>query len=77
MTKKLNQFPIDGFVRAFQIIGDSKKGITPFLPISRAEWWRGVKEGRYPSGIKLSERVTVWRAEEIRAMVELMSEGGE
>ena len=61
-------FPVEGFVRASQILGDKKKGITPFLPVSRAHWFQGIKEGKYPKGIKLSERVTVWRAEDIRAL---------
>lgn len=61
-------FPVDGFVRANQILGDKKKGVAPFLPVSRAHWFQGIKEGKYPQGIKLSQRVTVWRAEEIRAL---------
>jgi len=67
MSDQLN-FPVQGFVRASQILGDKKKGITPFLPVSRAHWFQGIKEGKYPKGIKLSERVTVWRAEDIRAL---------
>jgi hypothetical protein len=53
-------------LRVSQILGDKKKGIPPIIPISRSAWWLGVKSGRYPKGVKLSERVTCWRAEDIR-----------
>ncbi len=66
-------FPLDGFVRAYQIIGDPSKGIAPFFPVSRSQWFAGIKEGIYPKGISLSPRVTVWRAEAIREMVNELS----
>ena len=62
-------FPIDGFVRVNQIIGAKEKGIAPFFPVSRSQWFLGVKQGIYPKGRKLSSRVTVWRAEDIRSLV--------
>lgn len=34
------------FYRVSEIIGCRKKGIPPILPISRAAWYQGVKEGR-------------------------------
>lgn len=47
-----------------------EKQIIPSLfPVSRAEWWRGVKEGRYPAALKISEGVTVWRREDIQALL--------
>lgn len=39
------------------------------MGICRSAWWKGVKEGRYPKGIKLSPRVTVWKASEIDALI--------
>jgi len=66
-------FPADGFVRAYQIIGDADKGIAPFFPVSRSQWFAGIKQGIYPQGIKLSKRVTVWRAKAIREMVNNLS----
>lgn len=69
-------FPDDGFVRVNQILGDRRKGIAPFLPISRAHWFQGIKQGIYPKGIKLSERVTVWRAQDIRSLVEALASEG-
>lgn len=70
-------FPLDGFVRVNQIIGDSKQGIAPFFPVSRSQWFLGIKQGIYPKGIKLSERVTVWRAKEIRTLLNDLAESGE
>lgn len=46
------------------------KKVLRFVPVSRSNWWAGVKEGKYPQPVKLSERVTCWRAADIRALVE-------
>lgn len=40
------------------------------IPVGRSTWWAGVKTGRFPKPIKLGERVTAWRAEDIRALIE-------
>ncbi len=44
--------------------------VTERLSISRSLWWQGVKQGKYPSGIKLSARVTVWRKSDIDALIQ-------
>lgn len=63
--------PSTGFVRLSQIVGNKKSNPpTPgLIPICKSTWWNGVKDGRYPSPIKLSPRVTVWRVEDIRAFI--------
>ena len=63
--------PQDGYLRIPQIIGDplATPPILPIIPISKSGWWAGVKSGRYPAPVKLSEKVTVWRAEDIRALL--------
>lgn len=67
-TAKNPALPETGFIRLPQIIGDSK---TPaIIPVCRATWWAGVKSGRYPAAVRLSPRVSVWRIEEIRALIE-------
>lgn len=43
--------------------------VLAVVPIPKSSWWRGIKEGRFPKGIKLSARTTVWRASEIEALV--------
>lgn len=43
------------------------------MPISRAAWWLGVKEGRYPAGIKLSPRITVWKSSDIDQLIHTLA----
>jgi prophage regulatory protein len=40
------------------------------IPVSKSTWWAGVKDGRFPKPVKLGERITVWRAEDIRALLD-------
>jgi predicted DNA-binding transcriptional regulator AlpA len=54
--------PDTGFVRLPQIL--------VLIPISRSAWWAGVREGKFPKGIKLGSKTTVWRAEDIRALID-------
>lgn len=42
----------------------------PIIPVSRATWYQGIKDGRFPKPIKLGERIPVWRVEDIRALAE-------
>ncbi|QOL49733.1 helix-turn-helix transcriptional regulator [Massilia litorea] len=43
--------------------------VLKVYPVSKSTWWAGVKSGRYPAGVKLSTRVTAWRAEDIATLV--------
>jgi len=64
--------PETGFVRLSQIIGDNKTDPpTPaIIPVSKSTWWQGIKTGRYPKPVKLSERCTAWKIEDIRNLIE-------
>jgi Prophage CP4-57 regulatory protein (AlpA) len=43
---------------------------TPAIyPVSKSTLWQRVKEGRFPSPVKLSERITAWRVEDVRAYI--------
>jgi predicted DNA-binding transcriptional regulator AlpA len=44
--------------------------IKEMFPVSRAHWLAGVASGKYPKGIKLSPKVTVWKLSEINALIE-------
>jgi predicted DNA-binding transcriptional regulator AlpA len=44
--------------------------VLAIFPVSKSTWWAGVKDGRYPAGHKLSERVTAWRVEDILALID-------
>lgn len=46
------------------------KVVTQFIPVSPSAWWQGVKEGRYPKPVKLSERVTCWKNADLWAVIE-------
>jgi prophage regulatory protein len=43
--------------------------ITERLGVSRSYWWAGVKAGKFPAGIKLSSRVTVWKRSDIDSLI--------
>ena len=64
--------PKIGFVRLPQIIGDptSNPPIPGIFPVGRTTWWAGVKSGRYPKPVKLSPRITAWRVEDIRSLIQ-------
>jgi prophage regulatory protein len=62
--------PLTGFVRLSQIIGDRERGIHPIIPVGRTTWLNGVKSGKYPKPVKLSERAVAWRVEDIRQLIE-------
>ena len=57
--------PETGFVRLCSILAP----IGP-IPVSKSTWWAGVKSGRYPKPVKLGPRITAWRVEDIRALIE-------
>jgi predicted DNA-binding transcriptional regulator AlpA len=59
---EIQELPQIGWLRVRQVLR--------FVPVSRSCWWAGVRAGRFPKPIKLSERVTVWRASDIRDLVE-------
>ncbi len=45
------------------------------LPIAASTWWRWVQIGHAPKGIKLSEKVTIWKASDIDALVRQRQDG--
>lgn len=55
----------DGFYRIWDIIGCPQRRIKPLLPVSASTWWAGVASGRFPKGIKLGRKLTVWRQSDI------------
>ncbi|RAS17579.1 AlpA family transcriptional regulator [Microvirgula sp. AG722] len=58
--------PQTGYVRLPLLVGDTKSGTPGVLPFSASTLWRRVREGTFPAPVKLSERVTCWRAEAVR-----------
>ncbi len=59
------KLPETGFLRLRDIL--SPRGP---IPVSKSTWWQGVKDGRFPKPVKLGARITVWRAEDIRRLLD-------
>lgn len=43
--------------------------VLELFPISKSTWWRGVKSGEYPQPVKLTERTSAWRIEDIEELM--------
>ena len=63
MSSTLQTLPSTGFIRQAQLI-------PAFVPFSAATLWRRVRSGDFPKPVKLSDRVTAWRVEDVRAWIE-------
>lgn len=46
------------------------KGVLKLFPVSASTLWRDVRAGRFPKPIKISERITAWRADEVYAFID-------
>jgi len=69
MATTSNQLPEAGFLRIWQIVGNKKTNTPALIPISRTSFLNGVKSGKYPKPVKLGERTTAWKIEDIRALI--------
>lgn len=63
-----NSIPSTGFLRLPQVLA--------LIPVGKSSWWRGCEDGRYPKPVKLGPRTTVWRAEDITALVQSFDNQG-
>ena len=61
--------PSTGFLRQSQIVGS-------IIPVGASTLWRWVNAGTFPKPVKLSERVTAWRCEDVRAWLEQQGNDG-
>lgn len=52
------------------------KDAARLLSIGKSTFWLWVKQGKIPSGIRLGNRVTVWKAESILAFMDQASGKG-
>ena len=74
--------PVGGTKRREQMSADEEKPKIPnegymrlpavlsVFPVSRSTWWAGISAGRFPKGIKLGPRITAWKVEDIRKLIE-------
>jgi prophage regulatory protein len=56
------QKPSAGYLRLPEVLS--------IFPVSKSTWWAGIKSGKYPPGVKLSQRITAWKIEDIRTLLE-------
>jgi len=61
--------PETGFLRLSQVL--------KFIPVGKSTWWEGVKSGRFPKPLKLSVKTTVWKAEDIRELIDTFNKASE
>jgi prophage regulatory protein len=64
-AQQTRSLPEEGFVRISAILGPGGP-----IPISKSTWWAGVKTGRFPAPVRLGRGITVWRVQDIRALIE-------
>lgn len=62
----ITALPETGFVRLPIVLA--------VFPVSRSAWWAGIKAGKYPKPVKLSERTSAWRVDDIRSLLASMGE---
>ncbi|WP_084604910.1 helix-turn-helix transcriptional regulator [Desulfonatronum thioautotrophicum] len=44
--------------------------VLQILPISKSSWYKGIKDGKYPTPLKLGKRTSCWFAHEIYELIE-------
>lgn len=59
-----DNLPSAGFLRLSAVLAPAGP-----IPVSKSTWWLGVRNGRYPQPVKLGPRITVWRVDDIRALI--------
>jgi len=62
LMQRQQDLPATGFLRL--------RDVLRFYPVSKSTWWAGVQSGRFPKPVKLSERTTAWKTEDIRDLIE-------
>ncbi len=59
------QLPETGFVRLSSILAPNGP-----IPVSRSTWYSWVASGKAPKPVKLGPRISAWKVEDIRALIE-------
>lgn len=48
--------------------------VLELYPVSKSSWYEGVKNGKYPKPVKLSERSSAWYMRDIINLLEKLKE---
>ena len=62
--KTVTTLPETGFIRLPVLLS--------IIPISKSTLYAGIKKGTYPGPVKLSERTSAWRVEDVRNLVDVL-----
>ena len=62
--------PEIGFLRVSDAVGKGKP-----IPVSRSTYYEGVKSGRFPAPVRISEKCSALRVEDVRRFIRTV--GGE
>ena len=62
ISMKNLSLPETGFVRLPVVLA--------VFPISKSSFYAGIQKGIYPAPIKLSERTSAWKVEDIRKLIQ-------
>ena len=62
-----NSLPETGFIRLPTVLS--------VIPIAKSSFYAGIKKGVYPAPVKLSERTSAWKVEDIRNLIDRLGEG--
>lgn len=46
--------------------------ILQLIPVSKSTWWAKVKAGEYPPPVKLTDKITAWKAEDIHMLIQML-----
>lgn len=46
------------------------------IPVSRSAWWQGIRDGRYPAGVKIGPRTTAWKCSDIHDLCARLEKEG-
>ena len=63
----MQDIPEFGYLRVAQVLA--------VFPVSRTTWLDGVRAGRFPKPVKITEGCSAWKVEDIRALIETLNNG--
>jgi predicted DNA-binding transcriptional regulator AlpA len=50
--------------------------VLALYPVSKSQWYQGIKDGVHPKPVRLSARISAWKACDIIALLENADQGG-
>lgn len=72
---RTTRLPEHGYLRLETIVGHKKKDITGLIPMCRGSWYNGQKKGLYPMGIQLGSRMTLYKVQDIKDLMDRIDAG--